>query len=66
MYNGRKFDLRCFFLVTVIGDKLRAYWYKDGYVRTASKPYSKGNLDNKFIHLTNDAVQRKCEDYGKY
>lgn len=24
------------------------------------------NLANKMIHLTNDAVQKKCEDYGKY
>ena len=21
---------------------------------------------NKFIHLTNDAIQKKCETYGKY
>ena len=24
------------------------------------------NLKNRFIHLTNDAVQKKSEDYGKY
>ena len=24
------------------------------------------NLANKFIHLTNDAVQKKCDDYGKF
>ena len=24
------------------------------------------NLNNKFIHLTNDAVQKSHEDYGKY
>jgi hypothetical protein len=24
------------------------------------------NLTNKMIHLTNDAVQKKGEDYGKY
>ena len=22
--------------------------------------------NNKFIHLTNDAVQKNCSDYGKY
>jgi len=21
---------------------------------------------NKFVHLTNDAVQKYCEDYGRY
>jgi len=24
------------------------------------------NLNNKFIHLTNDAVQKHHEDYGKH
>jgi tubulin monoglycylase TTLL3/8 len=24
------------------------------------------NLSNRMIHLTNDAVQKKCEEYGKY
>ena len=24
------------------------------------------NLTNKMIHLTNDAVQKKSQDYGKY
>lgn len=24
------------------------------------------NLANKMIHLTNDAVQKKSDDYGKY
>jgi tubulin--tyrosine ligase len=24
------------------------------------------NLSNRMIHLTNDAVQKKCEDYGKF
>ncbi len=24
------------------------------------------NLSNKLVHLTNDAVQKKSEDYGKF
>lgn len=24
------------------------------------------NVNNKYIHLTNDAIQKKLEDYGKY
>jgi hypothetical protein len=24
------------------------------------------NLSNRMIHLTNDAVQKKCEDYGRF
>lgn len=45
---------------------IQAYFYKEGYLRTACKEYSPKNLDNKFIHLTNDAVQKKSEDYGKF
>ena len=23
-------------------------------------------MKNKFVHLTNDAIQKKCEEYGKF
>ena len=45
---------------------IKGYWFNEGYVRTSSKEYNIKNLDNKFIHLTNDCVQRKGEDYGKF
>lgn len=35
-------------------------------MRTASNAFTLKNLDNKFIHLTNDAIQKKSEDYGKF
>ncbi|EAS04250.2 tubulin-tyrosine ligase family protein (macronuclear) [Tetrahymena thermophila SB210] len=66
LYNKRKFDIRCYLLVTVIKGRMKAYWYQDGYIRTSCKEYNCKSLTNKMIHLTNDAVQKKCEDYGKY
>ena len=45
---------------------MKAYWYEEGYIRTSSKQFNIKNLKNRFIHLTNDAVQKKSEDYGKY
>jgi hypothetical protein len=24
------------------------------------------NIDNKFVHLTNNAVQKHCENYGQF
>ena len=45
---------------------MKAYFYRDGYIRTASKEFNMYNLANKFIHLVNDAVQSHCEDYGRY
>ena len=44
---------------------MKAYWYKDGYIRTACKKFTLKNFD-KFVHLTNDAIQKNAEDYGKY
>ena len=35
-------------------------------MRTASKEFSLRHLENRYVHLTNDAVQKKSEDYGKY
>jgi len=45
---------------------LKAFWYKDGYIRTSSKEFTTKNLKNNFIHLTNDAIQKQQDDYGKY
>ena len=36
LYNGRKFDIRHFMLLTSVNGILKAYWYKEGYLRTSS------------------------------
>lgn len=66
LINKRKFDIRWFVLVTAINGNLWAYWYRDGYIRTSWKEFSLKNVTNKFIHLTNDAIQKKSESYGKF
>ena len=43
----------------------QAWWYTEGYLRTSSKEFSLKTC-NRFVHLTNDAVQKKSEDYGRY
>lgn len=45
---------------------MKAYWYQEGYVRTSSSPYSLRSSKDLYVHLTNDAVQKNCETYGKY
>ena len=45
---------------------IKAYYYPVGYIRTSSCEYSAKNCSNKFIHLTNDAIQKKQQEYGKY
>lgn len=66
LINKRKFDIRCYSLVTSINGNICGYWYKDGYIRTACKEFSLKNVANKYIHLTNDAIQKNSNSYGKY
>ena len=66
LYKARKFDIRCYTLMTAINGNLQGYWYSEGYLRTSSREFSTKNVANKFVHLTNDAVQKRLEDYGRY
>lgn len=42
------------------------YFFKEGYIRTSSEEFKLDDLDNDFIHLTNNAIQKHCDSYGKY
>jgi tubulin polyglutamylase TTLL1/tubulin monoglycylase TTLL3/8 len=66
LINKRKFDIRCYAMITSINGLLKGYWSSEGYLRTSCKEFNTKNLANKFIHLTNDAVQKNNEEYGKY
>ena len=76
LYKGRKFDIRCFVLITggdysgsVPTQKLRCYLYSNGYLRTSSTVWSldEKKLKNPMMHLTNDGIQCKDEAaYGKH
>lgn len=46
--------------------KMKGYWYSEGYIRTTSSEYSVKNTKDLFTHLTNDAVQKYGQDYGKF
>jgi len=45
---------------------MKGYWYADGYIRTTSSEYNIKNTKDLMNHLTNDAVQKCGQDYGKY
>lgn len=53
-------------MLTSINGHLKGYFYEDAYIRTSCKEFDIDNLSSKFIHLTNDAVQKYSQDYGKY
>jgi hypothetical protein len=53
-------------MMTCTNNLLRGYFYEEGYLRTSSKQFNLKTLENKFIHLTNDAIQQTATDFGKY
>lgn len=42
--------------------------FKEGYARTSSEAYNidEGSLDQIYVHLTNNAVQKYSKSYGKF
>jgi tubulin---tyrosine ligase len=41
---------------------------REGYIRTSSERFelAEEKLNDPFIHLTNNAIQKNSEKYGKY
>lgn len=46
--------------------KMKAYFFGEGYIRTSSYQFDLNNVGDTEVHLTNDAIQKDCECYGKY
>ena len=53
LLSGRKFDIRMWVLVT---GSLDVYLFKEGYIRTSSKPFDLSDANDIFVHLTNNAI----------
>ena len=53
-------------MATSMDGNYKCFYYKEGYLRTSCREFSLSNLSNRMVHLTNDAVQKKSEDYGKF
>lgn len=66
LINRRKFDIRTYVLMTSVNGNVKVYLYEEGYLRTSCREFSIQDLSNRFVHLTNDAVQKKAQDYGKF
>ena len=66
LVHKRKFDLRCYGMLTSVNGSLKGYFYEDGYVRTSCKEFNHDDISDKFVHLTNDAIQVHADDYGKF
>lgn len=66
LISKRKFDIRCYSLITCINGIMQGYFYLDGYLRTASSEFNIKDCSNLYVHLTNDAIQKNSKEYGKY
>lgn len=66
LVHKRKFDIRCYAMITSFNGVIQGYYYNEGYLRTSCRPYSIKDIEDPFIHLTNDAIQKYSEDYGKF
>lgn len=65
LINGRKFDIRVWVLLTHLHE---FYLFKEGYIRTSCMKYeiNSENITDKYIHLTNNAIQKDSINYGQY
>lgn len=63
LVSGRKFDIRSFVLVT---PNKQAWLHSESYIRTSGVEYTLENLDDRSIHLTNDAIQKNYEHYDSF
>lgn len=67
LIDNLKFDLRIYVLLCGV-DPLRVYFYKEGLCRLATCEYetpAAGNLTNKYMHLTNYAINKLASNYSK-
>ena len=65
LINRRKFDIRMWVLLTHLHE---FYLFREGYIRTTSVPFSTDtkNINDKFVHLTNNAIQKQSNSYSQY
>lgn len=66
LVDGRKFDIRWYGLLTSINGRKKGYFYQGGYLRTSSAEFDLEDIEDKYVHLTNDAIQSRCEEYGRH
>ncbi len=65
LIENRKFDIRVWVLVD---QDMNLYCFKEKYIRLSSEAFSldEGKVTDKYIHLTNHAVQRHGKNYSKH
>ncbi|OAF69976.1 putative tubulin polyglutamylase TTLL9 [Intoshia linei] len=62
LIGGKKFDLRIYVLVQSY-NPLKVWLYRSGFARFSNTRYGNSEIDNKYVHLTNVAVQKLAPNY---
>jgi hypothetical protein len=63
LLEGRKFDIRQWVLITD-PNPLVVYMFGDCYARFCASRYDAENLEDRFIHLTNNSVQQANPEFA--
>ena len=65
LIHQRKFDIRAWVLINF---DFSCYLFREGYLRTSSSEFSidPNNLDDHYVHLTNNAIQKFADNYGSF
>ncbi|OMJ90248.1 hypothetical protein SteCoe_7452 [Stentor coeruleus] len=64
LVKKKKFDIRQWVLVTS-WNPLTAWFYDKCYLRFGVEDYSINDIKNRFIHLTNNSIQKYSENFDK-
>lgn len=62
LYKGKKMDLRVW---VMFSHENKPYVFRECYVRLSSSVYEITKIDEKFVHLTNNALQKYCDSYDE-
>jgi len=62
LINSLKFDLRIYVIMTGV-NPLKIYRYKEGLARFATKSYNLDDMNSKYTHLTNYAINKNNPDF---
>ena len=63
LIRNRKFDIRVWLLVNQDFD---LFFFSEGYLRLSAIEYQIDDLANDYVHLTNNAIQKNCPQYGEH
>lgn len=63
LIDNRKFDIRMWVMVK---DDMTVYVFKEGYLRTSSHEFKLTDYNDPYIHLTNNAIQKRGDHYGQH